>query len=234
MAPVRAVRQGVRRAAAVDAEGSPSAPLVPRGPGGRVASWDAVAAAARRCQACPLWEPATQTVFGEGPAGAPFMLVGEQPGDREDLAGRPFVGPAGGLLDRALAEAGIDREQVYVTNAVKHFSFVERGNKRIHQKPKGREVKACKGWLAAEIELVAPRLVVCLGATAAQALLGPAFRLTQSRGQVQPGVDGGPSYLATYHPSALLRAPDEATRHALYADLVADLRAAARHVAVRR
>jgi len=195
-----------------------------------VASLEALATAARRCKACPLWEPATQTVFGEGPAGAPFMLVGEQPGDREDLAGRPFVGPAGGLLDRALAEAGIDRSAVYVTNAVKHFSFEVRGNKRIHHKPRGREVKACKGWLAAEIEVVAPRLVVCLGATAAQALFGPAFRLTRARGKVQPAADGGPALLATYHPSALLRAPDEKSRRAMYGDLVADLRAAARHV----
>jgi DNA polymerase len=158
------------------------------------------------------------------------MLVGEQPGDREDLAGRPFVGPAGSLLDRALAEAGIDRASVYLTNAVKHFSFVVKGNKRIHQKPKGREVKACKGWLAAEIEAVDPRLVVCLGATAAQALLGPTFRLTQSRGKIQPAPAGGPAFLATYHPSALLRAPDQESRHALYADLVADLKVALRHV----
>jgi DNA polymerase len=155
------------------------------------------------------------------------MMVGEQPGDREDREGRPFVGPAGGLLDKALAEAGIDRAQVYVTNAVKHFKFELKGQKRIHQKPKGREVKACKGWLAAEIEVVKPRLVVCLGATAAQALLGPAFRLTQSRGQVQPGE---PAYLATYHPSALLRAPDHEARERMFGELVADLRAARRFI----
>jgi uracil-DNA glycosylase family protein len=205
---------------------SESAALVPRGRDGTVAPLPEVAAAARRCTACPLWKPATQTVFGEGPPGAAVMLVGEQPGDREDLAGRPFVGPAGALLDRALAEAGLARGDVYLTNAVKHFSFVQQGNRRIHQKPKGREVKACNGWLAAEIEAVAPRLVVCLGATAAQALLGSTFRLTQARGQVQQRPQGGPPVLATYHPSALLRAPDEETRHALYADLVADLRAA--------
>jgi uracil-DNA glycosylase family protein len=217
--------------AAVDASGSASAPLVPRRRGGAVAPLPQVADAARRCTACPLWEPATQTVFGEGPAGAPFMLVGEQPGDREDVAGRPFVGPAGALLDRALAEAGIDRSEVYVTNAVKHFSFVQRGKKRIHQKPKAREVAACKGWLAAEIESVAPRLVVCLGATAAQALLGSAFRLTQARGKVQrPAAGAGPAFLATYHPSALLRAPDEQARHTMYGELVSDLRAAARLV----
>jgi DNA polymerase len=215
----------------LDPSDSASAPLVPRGAGGRVAPLEELAIAARRCRACPLWKPATQTVFGEGPAGAPFMLVGEQPGDREDVVGRPFVGPAGGLLDRALAEAGIDRGQVYVTNAVKHFSFVLKGQKRIHQKPKGREVKACKGWLAAEIEVVRPRLVVCLGATAAQALLGSAFRLTQARGKVQPAAEDGPAFLATYHPSALLRAPDEEARHRMFGELVDDLRAAARYVA---
>jgi uracil-DNA glycosylase family protein len=221
-------------ATALDPADSASAPLVPRGPRGRVAPLEELAIAARRCQACPLWAPATQTVFGEGPAAAPFMLVGEQPGDREDLAGRPFVGPAGGLLDRALAEAGIDRSAVYVTNAVKHFSFALRGNKRIHQKPKGREVKACQGWLAAEIEAVAPRLVVCLGATAAQAFFGAAFRLTRERGKVQPPAGAGPALLATYHPSALLRAPDEKSRRALHGDLVADLRAAARYVSGAR
>jgi uracil-DNA glycosylase len=221
---------GTLAARALDPADSASAPLVPRGARGRVAPLEELAIAARRCTACPLWEHATQTVFGEGPAGAPFMLVGEQPGDREDLTGRPFVGPAGGLLDRALADAGVDRAQVYVTNAVKHFSFVQRGPRRIHQKPKGREVKACKGWLAAEIEAVAPRLVVCLGATAAQALLGIAFRLTRARGTVLPPIDGGPAFLATYHPSALLRAPDERARRQMYTELVADLRTAARHV----
>jgi uracil-DNA glycosylase len=221
-------------ARALDPGDSASAPLVPHGARGRVAPLEELAIAARRCQACPLWAPANKTVFGEGPAGAQFMLVGEQPGDREDLAGRPFVGPAGGLLDRALAEAGIDRSGVYVTNAVKHFSFVVRGTKRIHQKPKGREVKACQGWLAAEIEAVAPRLVVCLGATAAQALFGPAFRLTKARGKVQSPSGGGPALLATYHPSALLRAPDEKSRRAMYGDLVTDLRAAARYVSRAR
>jgi uracil-DNA glycosylase len=210
---------------------SASAPLVPRGSGGRPPSLGKLAAAARGCRACPLGlQPGvTQTVFGEGPAPAALMLVGEQPGDREDRDGHPFVGPAGALLDRALVQAGIDRGTVYVTNAVKHFSFVERGPRRIHQKPKGREIKACSGWLVAEIEVVQPRLIVCLGATAAQALLGPAFRLTRERGKVIEH-EGG-TFLATYHPSALLRAPDEAARASMQKDFVDDLKAAARYLA---
>jgi uracil-DNA glycosylase family protein len=210
---------------------SASAPLVPRGSGGRPPSLGKLATAARGCRACPLGlQPGvTQTVFGEGPAPAALMLVGEQPGDREDRDGHPFVGPAGALLDRALVQVGIDRETVYVTNAVKHFSFVERGPRRIHQKPKGREIKACHGWLVAEIEVVQPRLIVCLGATAAQALLGPAFRLTRERGKVIEH-EGG-KFLATYHPSALLRAPDEAARASMQKDFVDDLKTAARYLA---
>jgi uracil-DNA glycosylase family protein len=210
---------------------SASTPLVPHGSSGRPASLGTLAAAARRCRACPLGlQPGvTQTVFGEGPAPAALMLVGEQPGDREDREGHPFVGPAGAVLDKSLVLAGIDRETVYVTNAVKHFSFVERGPRRIHQKPKGREIKACKGWLVAEIEVVQPRLIVCLGATAAQALLGPAFRLTKERGKVIDR-EGG-TFLATYHPSALLRAPDEAARALMQKDFVDDLKAAARYLA---
>jgi uracil-DNA glycosylase family protein len=199
---------------------------VPRDRAGRVASLPVLAAAARGCHACPLWKPATQTVFGEGPSPAPFMLVGEQPGDSEDRAGRPFVGPAGALLDRALAEAGITRDEVYLTNAVKHFSFTMRGQKRLHQKPKAREVKACKGWLAAELEVVRPRLIVCLGATAAQAILGPRFLLTKARGEILHPTAGAPPVLATYHPSAVLRAPDSERRHELHTALVADLRTA--------
>jgi uracil-DNA glycosylase len=217
------------RAPAHVAVDSASNAFVPRGPDGRPAPLPALALAAGQCRACPLWRPATQTVFGEGPTGAALMLVGEQPGDAEDRAGRPFVGPAGGLLDRALAEAGIARPEVYVTNAVKHFSFVPQGKKRIHQKPKGREVKACQGWLAAEIDVVRPRLIVCLGATAAQALLGAKFRLTQSRGQIA-GEAGGRPVMATYHPSALLRAPDAEARRQMYQGLVADLRLALQHV----
>jgi uracil-DNA glycosylase family protein len=219
---------GVAVSTVVDASASASLAFVPPSKGGRPPGLKALATAARGCKACPLWQPATQTVFGEGPAGAAFMLVGEQPGDSEDREGRPFVGPAGGLLDKALVEAGIDRQAVYVTNAVKHFSFVVRGKKRIHQKPKGREVLACKGWFAAEIQAVQPRLIVCMGATAAQAVLGPAFRLTKARGEIQ---GSAPALMATYHPSALLRAPDPASRRQMYADFVADLRAAARHVA---
>jgi uracil-DNA glycosylase family protein len=215
----------------LDAADSASAPLVPRASGGRPPSVARLANAASGCHACPLGlQPGvTQTVFGEGPAPAPLMLVGEQPGDREDRAGHPFVGPAGAILDRALEAAGIDRKTVYVTNAVKHFSFIERGPRRIHQKPKGREIKACKGWLVAEIQVVKPQLIVCLGATAAQALLGPAFRLTKARGKVVEG--DGQAVLATYHPSALLRAPDEEARAAMQKDLVADLKVAARYLA---
>src|SRR2546421_2724167 len=167
-----------------DASDSPSAALVPRRARGQVAPLESRAAAARRCTACPLWEPATQTVFGEGPAGAPFMFVGEQPGDREDLAGRPFVGPAGGLLDKALAEAGIDREKVYVTNVVKHFKWEPRGKRRIHKKPNAAEINACRPWLDAEGRTIKPRAIVCLGATAAQAVIGPRFPVSVQRAQV--------------------------------------------------
>ena len=165
---------------------------------------------AAHCTACPLYKNATQTVFGEGRASAEVMLVGEQPGDQEDLAGKPFVGPAGKLLDRALVEAGIDRDGVYVTNAVKHFKWKPAGKRRIHQKPDAREVSACKPWLEAEIAVLKPKLVVALGATAAQALLGKSFRVTQSRGQV---FDLPPEsfIVATVHPSAILRSPDRDT-----------------------
>jgi DNA polymerase len=188
-----------------------------------------VASAARTCTACPLYRNATQTVFGEGPAGAPLMLVGEQPGDVEDRQGRPFVGPAGALLDKALAAAGLHREEVYLTNVVKHFKFVQQGpgKRRLHEKPRGLEVRACLPWLHAEIDLVRPRVLVCLGATAAQALLGPGFRLTRERGQ-PIAASGGLTVVATYHPSAILRAPTPADRARLTDDLVADLRAAHR------
>jgi uracil-DNA glycosylase len=165
-------------------------------------------------------------VFGEGPPDAELVVVGEQPGDAEDLAGRPFVGPAGQLLDRALAEAGIDRRRVYVTNAVKHYKWEPRGKRRLHAKPSAREVGACAPWLAAELAAVGPKLVVCLGATAAQALLGKAFRVTRQRGQVLT-LPGGGSALATLHPSALLRMQDDAEREAEFARLVADLKRAA-------
>jgi len=177
--------------------------------------------AAAGCQACQLWKNATQTVFGEGERQAEVMLIGEQPGDREDLVGRPFVGPAGKLLDRALEEAGIDRRKVYVTNVVKHFKFEPRGKRRIHKKPAAEEIAACRPWLDTEIGVVKPRVIVCLGATAAQALLGRTFRVTQRRGEFVES-DLAPLVTATIHPSAILRAEDE-DREAEYARFVQDL-----------
>src|SRR5437762_840051 len=178
--------------------------------------------AAKACQACDLWRRGTQTVFGEGAADAELMLVGEQPGDAEDLAGRPFVGPAGKLLDRALAEAGIDRGDVYVTNVVKHFKWEPRGKRRIHAKPNQAEIGACLPWLQAELDVIKPEAVVCLGATAAQALLGPRFRVTKERGR-WVNAPWAQRVLATVHPSAILRAPDEQTRHREFDLFVADL-----------
>jgi DNA polymerase len=178
------------------------------------------------CTACPLYRNATQTVFGEGPQRAPIMFVGEQPGDAEDLAGRPFVGPAGKLLDRCIAEAGIARDETYVTNAVKHFKWVPRGARRIHSKPSTMEIAACFPWLEAELAAVRPKVVVALGATAAQALFGKAFRVTRDRGRPLPP-RWAPHALATLHPSALLRAPDEETRHREISRFIEDLRKAA-------
>jgi uracil-DNA glycosylase family protein len=183
--------------------------------------------AARGCRACPLWERATQTVFGEGPRHAPVVLVGEQPGDREDIEGRPFVGPAGKLLDACLEEAGIARSLTYVTNVVKHFKWEPRGKKRIHQKPNALEIAACRPWLDAEIAVLKPKVLVCLGATAAQALLGPSFRVTKSRGEFIPS-DLAPFVTATIHPSAILRAPDEAARERDRSAFVKDLKKVAR------
>src|SRR5258708_33899753 len=160
--------------------------------------------AAAHCTACHLYKRATQTVFGEGPKRAAMMLIGEQAGDYEDVAGKPFVGPAGQIMDRALEEAGIDRSQVYVTNAVKHFKWELRGKRRIHQKPNSREIAACRPWLEAELRLVKPKLLVCLGATAAQAVFGPLFRVTRERGKVLSS-RFAPKVLATVHPSSLLR-----------------------------
>ena len=180
---------------------------------------------ADKCTACHLYERATQTVFGEGPKNAAIMLVGEQPGDSEDVAGKPFVGPAGKIMDQALEEAGIDRKQVYVTNAVKHFKWEPRGKRRIHQKPNSREVAACRPWLEAELRLVKPKLLVCLGATAAQAIFGPSFRVTRERGKLLSS-KLAPRVLATLHPSSLLRQPDEASREREYKHFVTDLRAA--------
>jgi uracil-DNA glycosylase len=181
---------------------------------------DALRESAAVCRGCELWRTGTQTVFGEGPTDADLMFVGEQPGDQEDKDGRPFVGPAGRMFDKALGEVGIDRSEVYVTNAVKHFKWQPRGKRRIHQKPSSGELTACRPWLDAELEVVRPRVLVCLGATAAQALLGRQFRVTKQRGEP---VDSplAEYVLATIHPSAILRAQD---RDAEYDGFVADLR----------
>ena len=179
--------------------------------------------AARQCTGCHLYRPATQTVFGQGPPDARIVLVGEQPGDQEDLRGAPFVGPAGEVLDRALAEVGLARDRLYVTNAVKHFSFVERGKRRIHQKPRLAEVTACRPWLEAELAVIRPEILVCLGATAAGALLGPDFRVMRERGRFTP-TRWAPKTVATIHPSAVLRGEDEAAQARLYQMLVEDLR----------
>jgi uracil-DNA glycosylase len=168
--------------------------------------------AAAGCRACDLWERGTQTVFGEGAAHADVMLVGEQPGNDEDLSGRPFVGPAGKLLDDALVRAGIDRDAAYVTNVVKHFKWEPRGKRRIHSKPNAAEIKACYPWLVAEVAAVKPKVLVCLGATAAQALLGKTFRVSVERGKFVPS-PLAPHVLATVHPSSILRASDDDTRH---------------------
>ena len=204
--------------------------------------------AAAGCRACELWEPATQTVFGEGPETARIVFVGEQPGDQEDRAGEPFVGPAGKLLDRALADAHIDRRDAYVTNAVKHFRFTPTPKRRIHQSPGAEHLMACRPWLEAEFAVLAPEVVVCLGAVAAKALISPSFRITRERGQLlpwtPPGVPAAEAgddeaeeevpaqtwILATTHPSAVLRTPDE-NRAAAYDALVADLRVVAHALA---
>jgi uracil-DNA glycosylase family protein len=178
--------------------------------------------AAAGCRACHLWELGTQTVFGEGSPEAQVMLVGEQPGDQEDKEGRPFVGPAGKLLDRALEEAGIDRSLAYVTNAVKHFKWEARGKRRIHAKPNWTELAACRPWLDAELEVVSPRVLVCLGATAAQSLLGKQFRVTQHRGEWVES-DLAEHVTATIHPSAILRQRDDESRHREFAAFVEDL-----------
>jgi len=183
--------------------------------------------AARECTACHLHKHATQTVFGEGPKTAAIMLVGEQPGDQEDLVGKPFVGPAGKIMDRALEDAGIDRKKVYVTNVVKHFKWEPRGKRRIHQKPNSREIAACRPWLEAELRVVKPTLLVCLGATAAQTIFGPSFRVTSERGKILSSKFAS-KVVATVHPSSLLRQPDEASREREYARFVTDLRVARR------
>ena len=187
-------------------------------------------AASKDCQACELWRRATQTVFGEGAKHAELMLVGEQPGNDEDTSGHPFVGPAGKLLDRALVDAGIDRSAVYVTNVVKHFKWEPRGKRRIHKKPSAAEIAACRPWLDTEIALVAPRAIVCLGATAAQALLGRQFKVTARRG-IFIGSPLAPLVLATVHPSSILRAPDEEARRREMQQFTSDLRTVAKALA---
>ncbi|HEX6397160.1 MAG TPA: UdgX family uracil-DNA binding protein [Steroidobacteraceae bacterium] len=191
----------------------------------------ALRAAAAHCRGCPLYLHATQTVFGEGAARASIMLVGEQPGDREDLAGKPFVGPAGQLLDEALEEAGIERREVYVTNAVKHFNFEPRGKFRLHKRPPVTAIKACMPWLEAELAVVKPAVVVLLGATAAQAVFGAKFRITRDRGKLLSH-ELASKIIATLHPSAILRTPDSAARAAGRRALVTDLELAARHADV--
>lgn len=183
----------------------------------------ALKAAAADCQACDLWKRGTQTVFGEGSRRSTVLFVGEQPGNEEDLTGKPFVGPAGKLFDNALEEAGIDRKQTYVTNVVKHFKWEPRGKRRIHKKPNAGEIQACRPWLDVELALVKPRLVVCLGATAAQALLGTSFKVTRHRGEIIEGVTAA-AIIATVHPSSILRAPDDESRRAEMERFVQDLK----------
>jgi uracil-DNA glycosylase family protein len=180
-------------------------------------------AAAADCQACDLWKTGTQTVFGEGSSKGRVMLVGEQPGDQEDIQGHPFVGPAGKVLDQALAAAGIDRQETYVTNAVKHFKWEPRGKRRIHKKPNSMEITACKPWIEAEIEVLHPAVIVCLGATAAQALLGRQFKVSTQRGSWVPS-PLAPFVMATVHPSSLLRAPDDETRRREMERFIEDLK----------
>jgi uracil-DNA glycosylase len=190
---------------------------------------ESLRAAARGCRDCPLWENATQTVFGEGNARARIMFVGEQPGDAEDRQGHPFVGPAGRILDEGLRQAGIDRTLTYVTNAVKHFKWEPRGKRRLHKTPAQRELDACYQWLEGEIAAIRPALIVALGATAAKALLGGSFRITQGRGQVQ-NREGLPDVLATYHPSYLLRLKDRPGEEEAWKAFVEDLKTAAKYV----
>jgi uracil-DNA glycosylase len=197
---------------------APAQALIPEPP-----TLPGLKSAAAGCRACDLYKTATQTVFGDGAPHARVMFVGEQPGDREDIEGKPFVGPAGRVLDEALQAAGIDRNRVYITNAVKHFKWTPQGKRRLHQKPNAAEIGACRPWLDAEIALVKPQILVCLGATAAQALLGRDFRVTQQRGQFieRPGL---PLMMATVHPSSILRAADDESRELEMAAFVVDLR----------
>lgn len=192
----------------------------------RISSLKGLSAAEETCRRCPLYRDATQAVPGEGPARASMMMVGEQPGDQEDVAGRPFVGPAGRLLDRAIVEAGIDRDRVFVTNAVKHFKFEPRGKRRLHKRPNAYEIERCRWWLDLERQIVKPSLVVALGATAARSLFGRAVTIAKMRGEARTLDDGG-TVLVTVHPSSLLRSRDDADRHTKYRDFVGDLKRAA-------
>ena len=195
-----------------------ASPLIPARPS--IKKLQTVAAG---CQACDLWKTGTQTVFGEGRQTSTVMFVGEQPGDKEDLSGRPFVGPAGGLLDKALVEAGIDRTKVYVTNVVKHFKWEPRGKRRIHKKPNAAEINACRPWLEAEIQVIKPRAIVCLGSTAAQAVIGPKFKVSTQRATfVRSPL--APLVTATVHPSSILRAPSDEARHAETERFIEDLK----------
>ena len=215
IADAEVVRAGARAARAAEREGQ-------RG-GNALKRWEGLLADARKCTRCELYKHAAQTVFGEGPLDAPIMFVGEQPGDQEDLAGRPFVGPAGKLFDASLEQAGIDRNRVYVTNAVKHFKFQMRGKRRIHSKPDAGEIKACRWWLEQELELIRPPLTVALGATAARSLFGKVVTITPLRGAPQKLADGSECWV-TVHPSSLLRAPDDQARREGRRLFVADLK----------
>lgn len=199
-----------------------TAPLIPPNP-----TVEKLRRVAAGCRACPLWKTGTQTVFGEGSSTAKVMFVGEVPGNDEDLAGRPFVGPAGKYLDKVLEEVGIDRDEIYVTNAVKHFKWEPAGKRRIHKKPNAREIAACRPWLEAEIDVVSPKIIVCLGATAAQTLLGKDFRVSRQRGELIPS-PLAPFVMATVHPSSILRAPDEEQRRAAREAFVADMKKVAK------
>jgi uracil-DNA glycosylase len=212
------------RLASLLGEGAPARELIPEQP-----TLPGLREAAASCQACDLHKTGTQTVFGEGASHASVMFVGEQPGDREDIEGKPFVGPAGRLLDEALEQAGIDRKRVYITNAVKHFKWKPQGKRRLHQKPNAAEISACRPWLEAEIAVVKPSLLVLLGATAAQGLLGRDFRVSQQRGQFieRPGL---PLMMATVHPSSILRAPDDETRELEMQAFIRDLRKVAQRL----
>jgi uracil-DNA glycosylase len=220
----RSLRETDHSGRVTEAPPAHPADLVPRDAG-----LVAARLAARGCRACELWERATQTVFGEGPPSARLALVGEQPGDREDREGEPFVGPAGRILDEALVAAGIDRERVFVTNVVKHFRWRPSGKRRLHERPNASHIKACRPWLDLELEIVRPRVVVALGATAAQAIIAPSFRVTEDRGTIiKAATPGGPKLLGTIHPSAVLRLRSTDERAEALRLLAADLATAAK------